>query len=386
MKRVGLSVMCVAVLTTGALVAGQAGDVDKILAQARAALGGEKLAALKTFAATGQSTRVVGDTSSPAADMEMAFELPDKYMKKDVLAMMMNTAITRTSGFNGEGVINVIDQPPAVGGNVVIRMAGPGGAMPGVAQTPEQRETGRKQLLLSSKQDLARLTLGMLLSSLPAYPLRFAYGGQAESPDGKADIIDVTGEGDFAVRLFIDAQTHLPLMLSWMAKEPLVMRNVVTSGAPGGHTAGPPPGAQAGPPPGGHGATPPPGATPPLPGATPPPPGVAPPLPGTPPPQGATPPPGSIVLPDDKAVQGRRITPEERDRLMKESAERLKQAEANRRLVEYRLYYGDYRDIDGVKVPFKLQRSIDGKPSEEVTLERVRINAKIDPKKFEVSK
>ena len=34
--------------------------------------------------------------------------------------------------------------------------------------------------------------------------------------EGKADVLDVTGEGGFAARLFIDQKSHLPLMLTWM--------------------------------------------------------------------------------------------------------------------------------------------------------------------------
>ena len=79
-------------------------------------------------------------------------------------------------------------------------------------------------------------------------------------------------------------------------------------------------------------------------------------------------------------------TPEQRDQMMKEIQDRMKEAEAKRRTVESRLYYSDYQDVSGVKMPFKLQRSIDGKPTEEMTLEKVKVNQKIDPKKFEVSK
>ncbi len=68
--------------------------------------------------------------------------------------------------------------------------------------------------------------------------------------------------------------------------------------------------------------------------------------------------------------------------MMQAAQDDLKEAQAKLRTVEYRLYYGDYRDVDGVKLPFHLQWSIDGKPSEEVTLEKVKVNGKIDPKKF----
>ena len=86
----------------------------------------------------------------------------------------------------------------------------------------------------------ARLALGMFAASPAAFPLEFTYAGEAESADGKADVIDVKGEGEFAVRLFVDQQTHLPLMLSWMDKEPLVMTMGTggpgRAGGPGGST------------------------------------------------------------------------------------------------------------------------------------------------------
>ena len=39
--------------------------------------------------------------------------------------------------------------------------------------------------------DLARLFLGLTGSTQPGFAATYTYGGQAESPDGKADIIDV---------------------------------------------------------------------------------------------------------------------------------------------------------------------------------------------------
>ena len=43
---------------------------------------------------------------------------------------------------------------------------------------------------------------------------------QAEAPQGKADVIDVKGPANFRARLFIDSQTHLPIMLTWQAPAP----------------------------------------------------------------------------------------------------------------------------------------------------------------------
>ncbi len=327
MKRTLCGVLVAFTVSTPLAVA-QTGDVNKILAETRAALGGEKkLAALKTFAATGQSTKVTGNTSGAPADVEMAFELPDKFMKKDVLTAGGPFTITRTSGFNGDAAINIVDQPPA-GGNVRIIVGGPGGGAPGAPQTPEQQEEQRKQMLVANKREFARLVLGMLPSSPAAYPLQFSYVGQAESPDGKADVVEVKGEGDFVARLFIDTTTHLPLMISWMAKEPLIVNRTI-GGGPGGKTV------------------------------------------------------ATFSGGGGQVTTRQAATPEEREKLEKELQDQRKEAEAKARVVEYRMYYGDYRDVDGVKVPFRMQRSIDGKPVEEVTLDKVKINGKIDPKKFQ---
>jgi hypothetical protein len=54
--------------------------------------------------------------------------------------------------------------------------------------------------------------------------------------------------------------------------------------------------------------------------------------------------------------------------------------------IEYRLYYGDFRDVDGMKWPFRLRRAVAGETVEETTFDRIRINAKIDPRKFEARK
>ncbi len=204
----------------GTVVAGQ-GDATKVMADARQALGGaRKLEALKTLAATGRTVRTMPNGNTMEGDFEMALELPDKFVRRDVMAAMGNMSVYRLSGFNGDGLISETDTPPALStGNVVmhVRMASSGGDP--ATMTPEQKEAARQAAVQAAKRDFTRLALGMLVT-LPSCPLAFTHGGTAESPDGTADIIDVKGEG-IAARLFIDSKTHLPLMLSWMDKEPL---------------------------------------------------------------------------------------------------------------------------------------------------------------------
>jgi hypothetical protein len=51
---------------------------------------------------------------------------------------------------------------------------------------------------------------------------------------------------------------------------------------------------------------------------------------------------------------------------------------------ETRLYFADYRDVDGLKLPIRIRRAIGSDTVEETTFDRFRLNAKIDSRKFEV--
>jgi hypothetical protein len=335
MKRV-YQMVFVALVAAQAITIGQGGDAAKLLASVRAALGGEdKIAAVKTLAASGRSTRVSESGSSPATDFEIGMELPDKFYKKDTIGVVMGSTLTRTAGFNGDGLIEIMDTPPAMGGggNVQMFRVGPGMTSTGGQSTPEQTAEQHKASLVASKQEFARLVLGMFATSYSPYPLEFGYGGQAQSPEGTVDIITVKGSDDFSGKLFVHATTHLPLMLSWMAKEPLRMSRVMT-GSTGSTNAG-----------------------------------------------------GMSIM--TSSGQGQPMTPEQRQQMMQDLQNRMKEAEANLKTVEYRVYYGDYKDAGkeagGVKLPFKLQRSIDGQLTEELAFEKFKVNQKIDPKKFQVT-
>lgn len=344
MKRMAVGVG-VAVVAGVGLAFAQAGDPAKVLADAREALGGKKLEALTTLSATGRTLRTGPGGNTVDNEFELSLALPDKYLLRSVVMAMGNMSVYRNSGFNGAAVINEIDTPPNLsGGTMMVRFAGPGGtSMDPAKMTPEQKAEADRAMLLTNRKELTRLALGMFAGPIPSYPLEFVYGGQAESPDGKADVIDVKGEGGFAVRLFVDQQTHLPLMLSWMDKEPLVMQ--MQSG-PGGRTvtmgsgtftaAGGPGGAHVTMQGGGPGAKP--------------------------------------------------MTDEERAAMMKDLEARRKEAEANRRTVEYRVYYTDYKPVAGLTLPHRIQRSIDGKTSEEMIFESIKVNPKIDAKTFQPSK
>jgi len=53
---------------------------------------------------------------------------------------------------------------------------------------------------------------------------------------------------------------------------------------------------------------------------------------------------------------------------------------------ESRLYFADYRDVDGLQLPFRIRRAVGAETTEETTFDRFKVNGKIDPRRFEVRK
>jgi len=315
-------------------------DPAPILAAAREALGGEKrLSGVKNFVATGRTRQVRGDNLVPI-EFEIAVELPDKYVRKDEIPAQESGPTS--TGFNGDELIQL--PVPAPPGPPPAAAQGRVGAPPPQPPSQAQLDAARAMRVAAVKQDFVRLTLGMFAGSFSSYPLTFTYVGQAEAPQGKADVLEAKAPPNFSVQLFINSQTHLPIMVSWKQ-------------APG--RAGGGRGRGEGPPPEGRGR----GEAPQAEGrgAPPRPEGAAPQAPPTAPPQGAPAAPGA-------------------------AAPNAGRAAAPPAPVEYRIYYADYRDVDGLQWPFRLRRATGQDTTEETTFDRFRINTKIDPKKFEVRK
>ena len=209
------------------------------MAQARKALGGEqKLAApQRAVAARLVSPRDVGaaggggggsvfiSMSGPGragaagqaaqmtGDIEIDVEFPDKYIKVDV-----------GTGHDGDDANGGLRRRPAIRRHVVQP------ARHARHRRPARRRCRRRARWRCGGR--AKISRACSSASSPApsrsFAVTYTYAGQAESPDGKADVIDVKGADNFAARLFLDTQSHLPLMLTYIAPEPRV---VMTDGA-----------------------------------------------------------------------------------------------------------------------------------------------------------
>ena len=231
--RAFLQFVLISCLAVSALAGAQPVPPDAaaaVVAAAREALGGEKkLAAVRTILATGRTRQVRGDNLVPI-EFEIAIELPDKYVRKDEIPAQ-ESGPTQT-GFSGDTLLQfpAPSPPPA-------RAGGP------PPPTPEQMAAASQMRLNTTRQDFARLMLGMFAGTSSAYPVTFIYVGKAEAPQGKADVLDVkgpAGPGAFAGRLFVNADTHLPIMITWTAPAPPMRGGPPRGGPPPSRGDAPP--------------------------------------------------------------------------------------------------------------------------------------------------
>ena len=286
----------------------------EILKGTRQALGGDKLAGVKTMVAAGRTRRVRGNNLVPI-EFQIDLELPDKYLRRDE-SPAEETDPTST-GFAGSELIQLpvaTVAPPRAGGP---------------APTPAQLEAPRNARLNTVKQDFVRFAIGIFADTFATYPLTFSFAAQAEAPQGKADVLNVTGAGGLTMRLFINSETKLPIMLSWNSPPTNVI--VTTPGQPAPQTVAA----------------------------------------------------GAVVVAGPAAPPAT-ATAEEKAAYAKEVQGIRQKAQATP--VENRIYYADYRAVDGVQLPFRLRRSIGADTTEETTFDRFRLNVTIPPQRFAVQK
>ena len=216
MRRLSTLFILSFALTLAAAAATSANDAaraEETLKQARAAVGGdEKLRAVQSLTAKGKYRRVFGERET-SGERELSFQFPDKYLVADSFAVGgLNTSTTTSRGLNG-------DDAWQGGRGGMIVFGGP--------QLTEEQKTAMFRRNFNT--EWARLALGLLLTTQPSFPVQFAYAGEAEAEDGKADVLDAAGPEKFAARLFLDKGTHLPLMLTYKT----TARRMATGG-PGG--------------------------------------------------------------------------------------------------------------------------------------------------------
>jgi hypothetical protein len=215
-------------MTAGGFAARMAGDAkaEQLMAQARAALGGEKnLSKVEGLTATGTYQRTMADRQV-GGDVTIDLQLPDKLLRTESMSPMGDILIVTGQGLNGDRLLRnqrTLNGPPGV-----------------VIRTPSA-PTGdaEVQAVRNARADLARTALAFLLASPASLPLEFSAGGEAESDGGKADIVEAKGAGNFAARILLDQNTHRPLMLIYRGVAPRMVIQTQQGPAPERGRGGP---------------------------------------------------------------------------------------------------------------------------------------------------
>jgi len=192
---------------------------QQLIAQARAALGGEKLKSLTSLSATGNLRRRMGQMDM-SGELQIDLLLPDKMLRVETMTLMGGAELTRAEAVNGANAWTDQQTSGHGGGMVMIRR--PGGDGP----------QGQAMQQNAVRAESARTMLGWLLATLSSFPVEYSYAGVAESPDGKADVLDVKGPNNFAVQLFLDQTSHQPLMLTYKGRKARIITSTLQAGAP----------------------------------------------------------------------------------------------------------------------------------------------------------
>jgi hypothetical protein len=306
----------------GTTVAQDQAKAAEVLAAARQAIGGAKIESLTSMSVHAGVQRNIGNFQM-TGDLELLVEMPDKFMRSESSTTSM-ASMTNTSGFNGDKPLKAAAIPGLLpGGGMVIRMGGPppGMVAAGEKPTPEQQQQIDRQMVRSARFDISRLLLGWLGRTHPAVSVEYTYAGEAESPDGKAHVIDVRNADGFSARLVVDTKTHLPLMVTYQGPQP----RIVTAGGPR---------------------------------------------------QGA---------PDQApGQQSRQPRADERNPPAADAERQMQDIQkAPPAMVEFSLFFDDWREEDGITFPHALRRAVAGITTEEWTIDKIKVNPRIDPKKFE---
>ena len=195
-----------------------AAKAQQLIAQARAALGGEKLKSMTSLSATGNLRRKMGQMEM-SGELQIDLLLPDKMLRVETMTMMGGVELTRSEAVNGANVWTDQQTSGQGGGMVMIRRPG--------SDTPQ----GQAMQQNAVRAESARTMLGWLLATLSSFPVEYNYAGVAESPDGKADVLDVKGPNNFAVQLFLDQNSHKPLMLTFKGRKARIITSTMQGGA-----------------------------------------------------------------------------------------------------------------------------------------------------------
>jgi hypothetical protein len=305
---------------------------EEIMKKARAAVGDDKK--LKEF--TGLTAN--GTSRQTFGDFQMENELQIDLLAPDKIMTTFNSQRgTRIQTLNGDQLW--FDNIPGMGGGgpgggpgggggMRIMMGGPGG---------DPNSPIAKFMQAEQRRSLSLVMLGLLLTAPPSAQIEYSFAGEAPGPEGvKLNAIIAKSALGFNAVLYLNQENNHLVGVKYKAKQ---MRGNFRRG-PGG--PGGPGGGQGNGQGGGQG--------------------------------------GGRREGQGNGQPGQRpeLSPEDRERIQKEMAERFEKAPE----VEYSWAFSEYKNAGGLNLPHRLTKSEGGTPNEEWEISKYKINPKLAPDKF----
>lgn len=204
--------LAVTELLPGALAQDPRSKALEILTKARAAIGGSKLESLSSLSVVAGYRRMMSGREM-SGEVQIDLLLPDKIMRTETMSPIPSVEITRLEALTGD--TSWSDQ----------QTSGTGGAMVMIKRPGDNAPDGEQIRLNSLRADFARMTIGWLLKTPVNIPVEYSYAGVAESPDGNADVINVTSPHGLNTKLFIDQKSGRLLMMTYQGRKPRLITN-----------------------------------------------------------------------------------------------------------------------------------------------------------------
>lgn len=188
----------------------------EVLAQAREALGGARVASVKGLSFEAELRRVQpldgGESRDLSGELTVDALLPDRYLRVETLSPFPGApSFSIGTGLDGvEAWRAPVGNAGSGGGHMLVRVAAPEG------------QGGTEALLRRTRAELLRLVLVALAGGPESDALEVAYAGEAEAPEGRAERIDVSdGSGPIGT-LFVDKASRRPLFVAFKTQPPRI--------------------------------------------------------------------------------------------------------------------------------------------------------------------
>ena len=185
-------------------------QLHELLAKSAASLGGaDRLRAVRSFSMTGTFRRAFPDQDRSGV-YEISFMSPDKFKKVETADATKDVSITLTQTLNNNaGWSDTYIKK----GEIELSVGKQGsGAQP-------VSPNARKQM----RADFARHLLAWFIADPGLYSMGFNYARQ--DPASDTLVLDLNGPDDFKARVVLDPNTHLPLMMNYRGRPPLIAVN-----------------------------------------------------------------------------------------------------------------------------------------------------------------